>query len=154
MIVKCPYCGTKLKLEGEEIPVSGQHILCPCCNKKFVIDSPARVRVLMPASDESMAKKHTIAPVLLKWLYIIGTVFCVLFLLAGWCNSILHFSRCPSVGELLFLVVFTMIPILLWIFLCIVCDVFIAIFDIESSTRTCASLMRRLVSEQNTDALD
>ena len=165
MIVKCQHCGTKLKV-GETL-VPNQHIMCPCCNKKFAFNPPLRIRMPSTIHEGPKApRRRRFAPILLRCLYIIGTIFCIFLLLMGWsaCFStyrlILSVALNPSVGApapwfLVFaLLVATLCPMLLWIVLRLVYEVFIALFDIESNTRTCASLMRRLVSEQDDGTSD
>ena len=160
MIVKCPHCGTKLKLEGEETLVPNQHILCPCCNKKFAFNPPSRIRMPSTIHEEPKApRRRRFAPILLRFLYIIGTIFCILLLLMGWsaCFST-ELSLSVAAHAPWFLVfallVATLGPMLLWTVLRLIYEVFIALFDIESNTRTYASLMRRLVSEQDAGTSD
>jgi hypothetical protein len=46
MTIKCPYCGNTLELQDGEALVTGQHVLCPFCNQRFVFgESPRRESV-------------------------------------------------------------------------------------------------------------
>jgi predicted Zn finger-like uncharacterized protein len=62
MIVQCPQCEKRYKVEDSEVPISGAAVRCPKCTNIFTIYREVSPIELVPLEAEAEVAKETFAP--------------------------------------------------------------------------------------------